>query len=718
METWFLKTNWRVVLIALLLARLTVIDAAEPLVSAKPLVPPGWDPALAGDDVMNRLVTVTAPQVKGAHDAELVVVDRLAYIVAEVNDVKAGESAGWPEIYCAMSIVNLDTLAVEAAIPFARSEQAFENETLPVGACFVPRILQKDERTLRCYFASEQPGKRQAQTWFRDFDLATRIFASTIHKAQLKTASGTFDMQPRYFHADAVAQGFTKPAKDFGLYLFDSFKVFDGKTYVAINNFPGKQNALALVHDDLATFEVLGHYNEPQSVQLSESAVNRLPDGTWMAICRQDGGNYHFTTSRDGKTWTVGEEVPFVPNGVNSKPTFECCGGIYYLGWQEATRIHGISRSVFNIDVSRNGKIWKRKYRFETTKSFQYPTFREYDGTVWLCVTQGDSSGSRKERIMFGKLEKVGDFESQVGKTRKPIPAPPEQPAMMQPRVKLFTDRDYTLVEAPDFPLGRQFLRTSIEGYEVECVKPGEVFVMTLSKSHFANQGTALLQQGFKKVDTPEFQLFPGQINRVFAWRKVLNPGDRLRFKKLAFLVTGKDTEVALVKPKKESPGDATARIQRMEKVADLALVPPVLNTSPLPAYDYDQLDYGMTIGMERTATGNSLKDKKGREILDGHSWHVSEFINRNAKLQIVDNHTGCWGHINIDHIVQSDRAAVSPPVVENRGTVLLDFQPGKLPSEDWRIEGFAFGTRAPDEKERQKAAVTFVPRLPSLQPS
>lgn len=38
--------------------------------------------------------------------------------------------------------------------------------------------------------------------------------------------------------------------------------------------------------------------------------------------------------------------------------------------------------------------------------------------------------------------------------------------------------------------------------------------------------------------------------------------------------------------------------------VADLALIPPTLNTTPLPRYDYDQLDYGMTIGIERTPKG------------------------------------------------------------------------------------------------------------------
>jgi predicted neuraminidase len=44
--------------------------------------------------------------------------------------------------------------------------------------------------------------------------------------------------------------------------------------------------------------------------------------------------------------------------------------------------------------------------------------------------------------------------------------------------------------------------------------------------------------------------------------------------------------------------------IEVMEKVADLALIPPTLNTSPLPEYGYDRLDYGMTIGIERTPGG------------------------------------------------------------------------------------------------------------------
>lgn len=48
--------------------------------------------------------------------------------------------------------------------------------------------------------------------------------------------------------------------------------------------------------------------------------------------------------------------------------------------------------------------------------------------------------------------------------------------------------------------------------------------------------------------------------------------------------------------------GDEPDRITRLEKIADHALVPPTLNTSPLP--EYDKLDYGMTIGIAVTPGG------------------------------------------------------------------------------------------------------------------
>lgn len=544
------------------------------------LAPQDWDAALAGDEVMKRLVKVTASHVQGAHDAEFVCVGDRAYIVEHDNNVAPGHGAG-AAMYCVLTVVNLQTLQVEKTHLLAKAGQAFENVTLPHAQIFVPRIIHKDEHTLRTYFCS-QPAQEQAITWYRDFDLRTQAFADSIHKAKLKTAAGTFDMEPRHFHADAIAQGFTKRAVNNGLYIFDSFKEFDGRNYVAINNFPGKQNALAVLQDDFTTFEVLGHYNEPQSQQLSESAVNRLPDGSWMAICRNDGGNYHFTTSKDGKTWTIGETKPFVPNGLNSKPTFDKFGDVYYLGWQENTRVYDCNRSVFNIDISRDGLNWQRKYRFESPHSFQYPAFHEHEGTIWLSVTQSDHKGS-SDRIMFGKLEEVGQFESQTGKTRIDWPAPPPPPpAFMKRGVKLFTDRDYVIDEMPDAVRELPFHRTSIEQTDVIVTMPGTLLALTPAiRPKAASQEAALQRAGFTKVDVPEVQLFPGEINRVCLYQKAVQPGDRLQFHKMVLLVLADGAAVR--------PFDPLA---------------PVVILNPGAEFQDDSRPGAMIIGMDRTPKG------------------------------------------------------------------------------------------------------------------
>jgi sucrose-6-phosphate hydrolase SacC (GH32 family) len=55
-----------------------------------------------------------------------------------------------------------------------------------------------------------------------------------------------------------------------------------------------------------------------------------------------------------------------------------------------------------------------------------------------------------------------------------------------------------------------------------------------------------------------------------------------------------------------------------------------------------------------RSATGPNDKPG-GSETLTQDFWDVSEFAGRAAVLRIVDAATGGWGHINVDHIVQTD---------------------------------------------------------------
>jgi len=68
------------------------------------------------------------------------------------------------------------------------------------------------------------------------------------------------------------------------------------------------------------------------------------------------------------------------------------------------------------------------------------------------------------------------------------------------------------------------------------------------------------------------------------------------------------------------------------------------------------------------TATG------RNREKLEWTNWDVKAFKGRKAKIQIVDQETGEWGHINVDHIIMIDKPATSEAEMAN-AIVLNDFE-------------------------------------------
>jgi fructan beta-fructosidase len=55
-----------------------------------------------------------------------------------------------------------------------------------------------------------------------------------------------------------------------------------------------------------------------------------------------------------------------------------------------------------------------------------------------------------------------------------------------------------------------------------------------------------------------------------------------------------------------------------------------------------------------RTATGPNDKPG-GSETLAQESWDVTELAGKMATLRVIDGATGGWGHINVDHLVQTD---------------------------------------------------------------
>ncbi len=72
-----------------------------------------------------------------------------------------------------------------------------------------------------------------------------------------------------------------------------------------------------------------------------------------------------------------------------------------------------------------------------------------------------------------------------------------------------------------------------------------------------------------------------------------------------------------------------------------------------------------------RTATG------KNNEALLPVTWDVSEFKNKQARITIVDQETGGWGHINVDQIILCDDPSEALETAQNSSsvTMLHDFE-------------------------------------------
>ncbi|MFO0848566.1 MAG: 2,6-beta-D-fructofuranosidase [Gemmataceae bacterium] len=70
-----------------------------------------------------------------------------------------------------------------------------------------------------------------------------------------------------------------------------------------------------------------------------------------------------------------------------------------------------------------------------------------------------------------------------------------------------------------------------------------------------------------------------------------------------------------------------------------------------------------------RTATGPNDRPG-GSERLDWHTWDVAEFAGKEAVVRVVDAATGGWGHVNFDHLVQSDAKKQAEPA---RRAIVVD---------------------------------------------
>lgn len=128
-------------------------------------------------------------------------------------------------------------------------------------------------------------------------------------------------------------------------------------------------------------------------------------------------------------------------------------------------------------------------------------------------------------------------------------------PVTFQKGVKLFTDREYTALDIPAVLDGGIMLQASIDGIGIVARNTGVVYALTPEvQPNAASQEPALRSSGFELAELPSVQLFPGEINRVRIYSKILDAGESCRFGKWVILVMPKGGRLELPKPVASKP--------------------------------------------------------------------------------------------------------------------------------------------------------------------
>ncbi|WP_374200375.1 GH32 C-terminal domain-containing protein [Arthrobacter sp. M4] len=84
----------------------------------------------------------------------------------------------------------------------------------------------------------------------------------------------------------------------------------------------------------------------------------------------------------------------------------------------------------------------------------------------------------------------------------------------------------------------------------------------------------------------------------------------------------------------------------------------------------------GQTLQVELLINGNVVRTLAGdnQGALNWKGWDVSQFLGQQARIRVVDQATGPWGHLTLDHIMLTDQSAV-PRSDETTVNLVVDGQ-------------------------------------------
>lgn len=223
-----------------------------------------------------------------------------------------------------------------------------------------------------------------------------------------------------------------------------------------------------------------------------------------------------FTSSDDGKTWGGGLML-------------DERNGVSYPDGQQTP--DGLIRIIYDFDRLNERLILVASFREEDAAAGK-PVTPAVQLRQLVCKASGG-----KERVPAA-VQANADGDPLLKAPAGALAVEGAKPEAFKKGAALFTDRRYTVSEAPDALAGAQFLRIPMNGDKaVRCSRAGAVYFLTPSPARNQDSAMPALQnQGFRKVKLPETRLFdPGNPgNYCTLYQKTCAEGEAITVGKWA----------------------------------------------------------------------------------------------------------------------------------------------------------------------------------------
>jgi hypothetical protein len=319
-------------------------------------------------------------------------------------------------------------------------------------------------------------------------------------------------------------------------------------------------------------------------VHCEEPAIVKLPDGRLFCVMRTGMGSPYWTISKDdGETWSEPKPLLMkdggdpIPHSMSPCPLYdwkgnEAASGFYFLmahnrynrlnpnPWQNRGPLY-LFAGRYEKDAEQ--PVWfdgpKKFIERKSNNSF-YTSLTVLDGKTILwyndqkfyllgrVIDETFFDGKPDVELFHPETESDYSFISpknhadgkpiRLGTSPKLELKNNAEQGTFKPGEKIFTNRNYVVIQCPKELIGKNFVRSNLESVEVVCREGGMIYALTPLKDRNQDSVTEeLLKLGFEKAAQPETLLFEHLNSVVTLYQKEIKAGETIQLGKWSVLI-------------------------------------------------------------------------------------------------------------------------------------------------------------------------------------